>query len=336
MNITLKWKDVNEDEQGTRIYRSESPFGPTELPPVLTTVESGITTYVDTTVTRGKTYYYRLEVFKDDQVTISNLFSAIALKRSGPGPQTLLKGDMERGFYGIVTANEFVNGYDINLSLGISGLGTDWNMMTDWFKFAYKGKVLFIPMKPLKHSLSWQQLYNLGLVYGEDGPGAMVPNGVTPVNQLKTIEKYGERYLVRLMKGANRNPVAGWGIPSTPAYDTFSLKGEWDDLFCMMIKDTLFDRRESPWGDYNYRDLYQSSDNMSLTLCQELNGDNSVALYRGIRSSYYGSDHPGYASFLGRTETRNYSTGLPYHTSAAWLYPNWRPVLEYIPEVIAS
>lgn len=103
---------------------------------------------------------------------------------SAPGPKTLMYGDMNAGFFGVVPNSEFMPIGDIILELG-STIGTQRNEDTDWFKFASEGKILFRAVKPIKrHSPE-----RAGGTLQKDWTGG------------KTLEFDGNLYKSRFMKG---------------------------------------------------------------------------------------------------------------------------------------
>lgn len=63
VGIKLTWDDQNDFEDGFRVYRSASPFGEGDLPPVLVTLPPNTTEYIDTTVVAGYNYHYRVSTF---------------------------------------------------------------------------------------------------------------------------------------------------------------------------------------------------------------------------------------------------------------------------------
>lgn len=102
-----------------------------------------------------------------------------------PGNEFLLSGDLNAGFAGFVQPSEMgkigasnldFNGTNLALELGLSA-GTAINSDTAWIKYVYGNKVCFRPIKPLRYSATWNQLYNAGIVYPTADEGLLPPNG---------------------------------------------------------------------------------------------------------------------------------------------------------------
>ena len=100
----------------------------------------------------------------------------------------LFAGNSKAGFYGFVQPSDFgeiednpegsktFNGDNLALAVGISQ-GTSQFSDTSWMKFSWNGKILFVPVKTLRYSISWNAIYNAGAVYGDDSVGICPPNG---------------------------------------------------------------------------------------------------------------------------------------------------------------
>lgn len=107
---------------------------------------------------------------------------------NAPGNKVLVAGTRENGFYGFVQPQEFgkiesnpeaqqdVSATNLALAIGLSG-GTAINQDTAWMKFSRKGEIYLVPVKPLRHSVTWNAIYNQGAVYGTGGTGVNPPNG---------------------------------------------------------------------------------------------------------------------------------------------------------------
>lgn len=107
-----------------------------------------------------------------------------------PGNKYLYKGDKQAGFYGFVQpadmglitanpeANQAFSGSNLALACGLAA-GTAFNVDVPLMKFAYKGKTLFIPLTGYRHSVTWDAIYNAGMVFGCDDEGFLPPMGRT-------------------------------------------------------------------------------------------------------------------------------------------------------------
>jgi len=85
---------------------------------------------------------------------------------SGPGSKTMLMGDMNEGYFGMVTQQEFISGGDLfasfaeGKSLGSATGVTDNDMF--WMKFALDGKICYFPSKNIGTGLIWNDIVNNG------------------------------------------------------------------------------------------------------------------------------------------------------------------------------
>lgn len=99
-------------------------------------------------------------------------------------------------FEGLIPNNELINYSDLASLVGLTA-GTTINASAPWMKFNADGVNYFIPQKPVRTNLNWNNLNTVGLVFG------------------KVISIQGKNYLIRLMTGATTDPG---NIPG----------GEWD------------------------------------------------------------------------------------------------------------
>lgn len=132
----------------------------------------------------------------DNQRRMADALERIAAKETSqvtdytnaPGSKVLVAGDRENGFYGFVQPHEFgqiennpegqkeMSASNLALAIGLSS-GTAINQDTAWMKFSRKGEIYLVPVKPLRHSVTWNAIYNQGAVYGTGGVGVNPPNG---------------------------------------------------------------------------------------------------------------------------------------------------------------
>jgi hypothetical protein len=264
MKNTLNWVNRNTDEDGTNIYRSNAPITTVEGMTPVAVLPKGANSWEDTDVAQGQYYHYRLEVFKGEQKFLGINTPVLTQVSTGPGPQAILRGDWERGFFGEVTPAEFVDHSEIVLLCGLSSVGANISGSIPWIKCARKGKVLMYPKLPIRSTISWQQLYDKGLVFGRDNNGP-----VGSVNQNTIIEVKGFRYRVRLMKALADGVDQAASVSGT---DT-----EWHDIVLSLLATVP---AEQTWGNLaNYTEA-QLGINSSIRWMQELNVAGTATFYR--------------------------------------------------------
>lgn len=155
---------------------------------------------------------------------------------SGPGPQALLKGNYDHGWYGEVDSSDLISGSALASRIGLS-VGTLLNSATPWLKFAYQGKFLFMPKLPIRVDVSWNDILAAAAVYGE-----------TEI----TIGVY--KFKVRLPKGALTDPaviVSGgsvqWG-------------SEWDKTFGFVRGATSYVTASQAFAAYTSAEVATTTD----------------------------------------------------------------------------
>lgn len=328
MKITLKWNNRAPTAESINVYRSATPMAEGSMPAPIATIAPNAATYDDTTVLFGVQYYYRIGSVKAGVVKLSPEILATAYARSGPGPQTLVDGDLENGLYGILAPGEFISTNPLLAALGISGaavLAAD----PSWFKFAYKGKTLFVAASPLARNVAWATLYAAGCVHGTDDFGTGLPSTpLPPVNQRRIITINGEKFIVRLLKGAP-TPVAVWG--AALANDPAGLDGsEWNDLIYRVQAAGMTAPHSEPYPRFtgvtlpNVETLMDNA--YSLTMCQETTTVANSYLVRGARHTTAGVSIVAYAAAISDP-----SVNGSINISSSTAYPVWRPVLELVP-----
>jgi len=201
-------------------------------------------------------------------------------------------------FLGEITADNFITGDALASAVGLTA-GDSENSNTPWLHFVLDDTELLIPKKPLRGNITWAALYNAGLVFGVDGPGAYPL--ASNVNQYRTVAIKGKLYLVRLLRGYNTlNMPAQASVVIMPV--AASDQSEWNQLIYPVCNGT--------WASYSASDMQFTNSTGGQSWCQETVVVTPVQhLLRGI-SSYSDS------------VTRNDSTSVSYRA--------WRPVLERI------
>ena len=213
-----------------------------------------------------------------------------------PGNKVIKVGYKGEGYFGVVPASELITGSALTSRVGVTE-GTAQHSNTPWHKFSWKGKVLFIAQKTIRHSISWDHLNSKNLIYGG-----------------KTIEINGVKYKVRLVKGALTDP-------SKYSDSDLGAKGsEWNRL----VAPLSVQRKNNSWSYTAYMEsdlqdwgTYISDSELTVrtadgrfTWCQEVGGDGSAnRVFRG----YLGVSYSG-----TRTSSDTNSNN------------GWRPVLEVV------
>lgn len=216
MSIKIDWPAMSSLPDTLTIYWSDTPFTPATLPGTKTVLDSAAVTYTDTTVADRGIRYYMVEAIKagsNTQYSQCMLFGNFS--KTGPGGNTVLRGNWDAGYMGFIPAAQMFTISGLRTALGSPSIGTAPadGTMTGWYKFVYKGKILFFPNNifTAQGTATWSQIYNAGLAYGVDGPGAAPFNLVSvgaqpaiaaPVNQKKVVTIGTDSFLVRLPKNS--------------------------------------------------------------------------------------------------------------------------------------
>jgi len=229
MDTVLNWTNLNAPGTfTTKIYRGTSPLDRSNLANPIATLSAGESTYTDTTTVRGTTYYYVFEttLTANGDKQSSNNIPIVANPRKGPGPVAVTIGDFSYGYFGTVTSGELINTNDLRAAVGLT-VGSVNQQGPIWHKWIRNGKVLFVPNGPLCGNISWKTLYDLGLVFGVDGPGPY--NAGANVNQSAKVTIGGDQFRVRCMTGFDDTLTR---FPATPSVTepTELWPNEWNDI----------------------------------------------------------------------------------------------------------
>ncbi len=82
------------------------------------------------------------------------------------GSNTIVAGDSNYGFYGEVSAEDFISGDDLASLIGLTA-GTSQNSDAGWLKVVDGSKMLLIAKKTLRHSISWNSINAVNAVFGK-------------------------------------------------------------------------------------------------------------------------------------------------------------------------
>ena len=229
-----------------------------------------------------------------------------------PGAGNLISGDMTEGFFGEVSQSNFITFAALTTACGITE-GTAYNSTEPWLKFAYGGKIQFVPKKPIRYSISWDHLNTKKCVYGDSGD---------------TVVQIGDHYFkVRLFRGLE--PSNDPKTTTSAISGTVNHGSEWNRLMCR-IHEQAYDESwtyknnvESPIAPLTHNlgsgnnGLYTDADLLthnnhgsgSYSWCQEMSTSTTNRLIRGY-------------------DGVSYSNGVT--SSATNSRRGWRPVLELV------
>lgn len=145
----------------------------------------------------------------------------------GPGPQSLIGGNMTNGFFGELSSDELYTNQELDFLLGF----TEGTPMADagFLKFARNNQIIYVQKRPMRHSISHDHIYSRGCVYGTNDNG-LFPT-VTPTNQYRPLYKNGFEFIPRLLTGAASDPIDTTNR-NTEDSCIYDLGGgsEWNDL----------------------------------------------------------------------------------------------------------
>lgn len=153
---------------------------------------------------------------------------------SGPGTKLMKFGSLEAGYFGVVPEAllfnkiAFYNAINDGETPDVGTIHAYTNEV--YFKFAYKGRFIFVPGQPLIDNVNWMDIYGKGGVYPPYAAEHFLPVGTIPVDQKTRILSVKEGDTVwqlkpRLAANSKFDPNP------EPTYSEPNPGGEWWDLF---------------------------------------------------------------------------------------------------------
>lgn len=173
---------------------------------------------------------------------------------TGPTP---IASDGGVDWYGETTSAELISGDALASMVGLTA-GIPQYSDDGWLHVGLDGTEMYIAKKPFRYEVNWNTLSSLNLVYGQ------------------TVTINGQQYNLRLMKGANADPVT-----SDPyGYDHIHThNSEWNRIFYRLTDETYaipsnIKTSEEPFvhlATYTETDLVlvYTAGFGNMTLCQE-------------------------------------------------------------------
>lgn len=166
MGVKLTWVNRGTALDNIKIYRGTNKAGPFTL---VATLDGAATSYEDTTApTTNMVYWYTVNSVKGSAETASIPTPLGYFPDTGPGPQALLMGDWEFGYFGEVTADmSLLPTFDEVATAG--GFARDTASVTKFRKWVIGGKIIFIPNAIIgTYAMSSIITYKLNKPYNTD------------------------------------------------------------------------------------------------------------------------------------------------------------------------
>lgn len=339
MALRLNWENPNQFPTTVEIYRGNAPLDRNALPAPLATLPHGTTTWVDTTAAFDATYYY-VFVTKTatDRVVSLNKEITVTEKR-GAGPQKILLGNENYGYFGQVSPSSFFNSSDLKAAAIDKTVFNQTNVSPTWYKYIRKGKVIYVPSAEFGW-VNWDGLYKAGFIYGTDDTGpADGHQGLAGVNQMRTVSLDGEEYLIRAMRGwgdVDDGDVPWASISAALGFNTTPIEGigvawnedsEWNQFvypitFSTPKGQSMENVSQAIWNDVYATVPLNSQAYHYGVLCQEREPAGVNVLVRGMNNRY-GTPPRSNVSHIHKIPG---AAPTPY-------YAAWVPVLELVVDV---
>ena len=233
MGIKLKWPSMaDQNLDAVEVYRGTTPISSANPGNPIVTLPGTATDYEDNTVLNKSIYYYRIVARKGTERAWGANTATGYFSETGPGRTTPLRGDWNAGLMDILNTTDFITPNDLAAKLPVLNNFGGRGSFSKWYKFSYKGKVLFIPDSYVV-SASWNDLYLAGLMFGEAGNGQIPAGTPSPAVAQRTIVNIGGLdYVVRAPKLSN----APYSQYITTADTTAS---EWRSTMSRMVRATV-------------------------------------------------------------------------------------------------
>jgi len=201
-------------------------------------------------------------------------------------------------FLGEVPSDDFIDGVSLANHIGLTN-GVLCNIDTPWLKFILDDQTVYVPMKPLMHTVSWDKINECGAVFENVGA---------------TIDIGSNMYDITLLRGlndvCNRRYIFGFDDPETQ-------QSEWNRLMYPIHSGIHTDslNPSSPslpftqWASYNDSNLsvnYSLSSGSASWVQETINDHSTKGLIRGSSGITY----------VGR-----------YTSTFSYIEVGWRPAL---------
>lgn len=238
MSIILNWSARGQTADNIKVYRSTTRA--TAGTSLLATLPGDAVTYEDTTAVANKLYYYQVNIVIGAEEVPGMIIPNMICPDTGPGPKTLVKGTMEWGYFGKLTAAEFLSSSQLRVMYGgMSNWGTaSLNDISYWRKYACNGTIIYIPDSCLYLSASAQllgplnALYSAGILYGNNSAQKVsyITSGARVQNAKVVKDQY--EFMIRAPKASGTSDAsAGYSTVTSGTLD-WGLSETWLITMC--------------------------------------------------------------------------------------------------------
>lgn len=334
MEFKLRWENPNTFATVVKVYRGTAPLVFANLANPVATLSNGETEWTDRDLVYGNTYYYMLTVTANGQTipTLNQSFKAV--NRRGIGPETIMYGDDRFGYMGAPSYDETMDLKDLFASLNLV-IGAGYAGVPTLHKWIRNGKILYT-MQNFRYTssakLTWDALYQAGMVFGTDDAGPEDRRGNNPpIEQSAGMIHLGDRYRVRLPRGITDDegngmidfatlsqPISHDDIPNTVLDEFTDIGYQYQPFFPEKMRFMRF-----VTAGYNPNNNYIASGNNSYLnygfYCQERDVGESGKLL--VRAVWPASSTPADATHVSMVSARD-------PASLHW----WAPIIELVEE----
>jgi hypothetical protein len=254
MSITINWPATNVGvATAVRIYVDTSKIPDDTLPAPIVTLAGTETSFIwASPPTDNTVYYFRIAIDREADTWLSDNQQYGYFVSTGPGPQQVVRGDWEYGYFGFVPKATMVTMAQLSVILATDAMTPAPEVnFTGFHKLAWQGKIYFYPDAYVASNQTWQTYYGKGYMYGIDGNGNP-PISVTPTNQLKIVTIGSNQFKVRSFK--THQASTDVAVSSIPNDGT----SEWDKLVCRLHLVTALPGNAIHLSDVAY-DPYRNS-----------------------------------------------------------------------------
>lgn len=193
---------------------------------------------------------------------------------SGPGNKELLFGTPALGYFGVIPSAEVMSykSYKDNLN---PNMAITMSNGDGWFKFFYRGKIIYMSCKAIGYSVSWEAVYQAGGVYGVNNIGTYPVGNPKMQYRPMTITSDGKPWTL-IPRLPHTNDVDG-GAAAGRQLDTF----EYNSLMGRLVGNINIPEGQyvnwyGKWASFDHVQLDMDKSNLGMETGDASNRDRST------------------------------------------------------------